>query len=269
MKIGIVSLGLIGGSLFKKLSETEHEIYAVTRNEETIKKAKKYSKNVSANYQLLKECQIVFVATPINKTLEVLDILENVVSNDCIVLDCASVKEFVIKKNRPYKFIGSHPMAGTENSGFDSSFAELFEGAKWVLTPDDDACEEDIELVEDVIALTGADTILADAKEHDEAVALISHMPLLLAQSLFNSAKDNKLALKLASSGFRDMTRLAMSNLEMAKDMREYNVQNIDTALNKLYSSIDFLKNTKDLEIFTDIKNTRKSMYSIEGKNNL
>ena len=160
-------------------------------------------------------------------------------------------------------------MAGTENSGFDSSFAELFEGAKWVLTPEDDACEEDIELVEDIIALTGADAILADAKEHDEAVALISHMPLLLAQSLFNSAKDNKLALKLASSGFRDMTRLAMSNLEMAKDMREYNQKNIDTALNKLYSSIDFLKNTKDLEIFTDIKNTRKSMYSIVGKNNL
>ena len=269
MKIGIVSLGLIGGSLFKRLSKTEHEIYAVTRNEETIKKAKKYSPNVSNDYKMLEACQIVFVATPINKTLEVLDILENIVSNDCIVLDCASVKEFVMKKERPYKFVPSHPMAGTENSGFDSSFAELFEGAKWVLTPEDDACEEDIELVEDIIALTGADAILSDAKEHDEAVALISHMPLLLAQSLFNSAKDNKLALKLASSGFRDMTRLAMSNLEMAKDMREYNQKNIDTALNKLYSSIDFLKNTKDLEIFTDIKNTRKSMYSIEGKNNL
>lgn len=269
MKIGIVSLGLIGGSLFKKLSKTEHEIYAVTRNEETIKKAKKYSQNVSSDYEILKACQIVFVATPINKTLEVLDILESVVSNDCIVLDCASVKEFVMKKERSYKFIGSHPMAGTENSGFDSSFEELFEGAKWVLTPDDETCEDDIELAEDIIALTGADAILADAKEHDEAVALISHMPLLLAQSLFNSVKDNKLALKLASSGFRDMTRLAMSNLEMAEDMRTYNAENIVLALEKLASSINFLKNTKDLEIFTDIKNTRKSMYSIEGKNNL
>ena len=154
MKIGIVSLGLIGGSLFKKLSKTEHEIFAVTRNEETIKKAKKYSINVSNDYETLKACQIVFVATPINKTLEVLDILEDVVSNDCIVLDCASVKEFVMKKERPYKFIGSHPMAGTENSGFDASFEELFEGAKWVLTPKDNALEEDIELVEDIISLT-------------------------------------------------------------------------------------------------------------------
>lgn len=269
MKIGIVSLGLIGGSLFKRLSKTEHKIYAVTRNEETIKKAKKYSINVSNNYEILKACQIVFVATPINKTIEVLDALENVLSNNCIVLDCASVKEFVMKKDRPYKFIGSHPMAGTENSGFDSSFEELFDGAKWVLTPNDKTLENDIEMVEDIIELTGAEVVIADAKEHDEAVAMISHMPLLLAQALFNSSKDNKLALKLASSGFRDMTRLAMSNLEMAKDMREYNAENIDTALNKLYSSINFLKNTKDLEIYTDIKNTRKSMYSIEGKNNL
>lgn len=267
MKIGIVSLGLIGGSLFKKLSQTEHDIYAVTRNPETIKKALKYSQNVADDYEVLKNCDIVFVASPINKTLEVLDELEKVVNKNCIVLDCASVKEFVMKKSRPYKFIGSHPMAGTENSGFDASFEKLFEGAKWVLTPDDTVQEEDIETVENIIALTGAEVIIADAKKHDEAVALISHMPLLLAQSLFNSVKDDKLALKLASSGFRDMTRLAMSNLEMAKDMREFNASNIDIALNKLYSSIEFLKTTKDSEIFTDIKSTRKSMYSMEGKN--
>ena len=269
MKIGVISLGLIGGSLFKKLCKTEHEIYAVTRNKETIEKAKEYCKNVSANYETLKACDVVFVASPINKTLEVLDKLETIVSKNCIVLDCASVKEFVMKKERPYKFIGSHPMAGTEKNGFDASFEELFIGSKWVLTPHKNTKEEDIELIEDILSLTGTDVIIANEKEHDEAVAMISHMPLLLAQSLFNSVKDNKLALKLASSGFRDMTRLAMSNLEMAKDMREFNTANIDIALNKLYSSIDFLKDTKDLEIFADIKNTRKSMYSTEGKNNL
>ena len=195
--------------------------------------------------------------------------LENIVQNNCIVLDCASVKEFVMKKERPYKFIGSHPMAGTENNGFDASFEELFKGAKWVLTPNNTTEKEDIKIAEDIISLTGAEVIITDAKAHDEAVALISHMPLLLAQSLFYSAKDNKLALKLASSGFRDMTRLAMSNLEMAEDMRTYNTENIVLALEKLASSINFLKNTKDSEIFTDIKNIRKSMYSIEGKNNL
>ncbi len=267
MKIGIVSLGLIGGSLFKRLSECSYEIYAVTRNKDTIEKAKEYSKNVSDDIQTLKDCDIVFAASPINKTIEILDKLEEVVSKDCIVLDCASVKEFVMKKERPYKFIGSHPMAGTEFRGFNASFKELFEGAKWVLTPSKNAGSKDIELVKDIIEKTGAQTIIAEAKEHDEAAALISHMPLLLAQSLFYAAKDNNLALKLASSGFRDMTRLAVSNSEMALDMQKYNGTNISASLNKLINSIEFLKNTKDLKIYTDIKDMRSKMYSEKGKN--
>lgn len=266
MKIGIVSLGLIGGSILKKLSETDIELYAVTRNAQTIKNAEKYTKNVSDDINILSKCELVFVSSPINKTLEVLDSLEGIVAKDCIVLDCASVKEFVTKKQRPYKFIGSHPMAGTEFSGFNASFKELFEGAKWVLTPENVA-DEDVETAEKIIKLLGAEPVIADAKKHDEAVALISHMPLLIAQAIFNTAKDNKLALKLASSGFRDMTRLATSNLEMAKDMREFNGQNIDKALDGLASSINFLKNTKDTEIFTDLKSKRSSMYSSEGKN--
>lgn len=267
MKIGIISLGLIGGSLFKCLSESEHEIYAVTRNIETVKEAKKYSLNVSDNLNILSVCDLVFVASPINKVLEVLDKLETVVKNNCIVLDCASVKEFVMNKKRPYKFIGSHPMAGTEFSGFDFSFKELFNEAKWVLTPSNNIKESDINQVKDIISLTGAKTIIADAKEHDEAVALISHMPLLLSQALFKAAQNNELALKLASSGFRDMTRLALSNLEMAEDMRNFNGNNIEKAIDKLLLEINFLKNTKVLEIFADIKDTRSKMYSEKGKN--
>ena len=267
MKIGIISLGLIGGSLFKCLCRTEHEIYAMTRNEETIYKAKKYTDNVSNDINILKDCDIVFVASPINKTLEVLDRLENIVKNDCIVLDCASVKEFVMKKERPYKFIGSHPMAGTEFSGFDAAFRELFEGAKWVITPSNGILESDIDVIKSVIQRTGAQCVVADAKAHDEAVALISHMPLLVAQAIFKTAKDNELALKLASSGFRDMTRLSTSNLEMATDMSMFNGENIHKALEKLLQEIKFLEKTKDAEIFTDIKNIRSGMYSSEGKN--
>lgn len=267
MKIGIISLGLIGGSLFKCLAETENEIYAVTRNTATIEKAKKYSKNISNEINILSECEVIFTASPINKTLEILDKLEKVVNKNCIVLDCSSVKEFVMKKNRSYIFIGSHPMAGTENNGFDASFKELFNGAKWVLTPDTKAKNEHLEKVKSIISITGAQTIITDAKSHDEAVALISHMPLILSQALFYTASKNELALKLASSGFRDMTRLAMSNLEMAKDMRFYNNQNIKNALSLLETHINSLINTQDNKIFEDIKQKRTNMYSKEGKN--
>ena len=266
MKIGIVSLGLIGGSVLKALYDKGHDLYAYTRNPNTIKAAKNYTKNVSDDMSVLKECEIVFVASPINKTLNVLDKLENYLSKDCIVMDCASVKEFVMKK-RPYKFIPSHPMAGTEKTGFEASFATLFNDAVWVLTPFENTPKEDIDKANYVIKLTGAKTIIADAKEHDKAVALISHLPLLVSQSLFYCVKDNELAKKLAASGFRDMTRLAMSNKEMAVDMMTFNSDNIDFAVDKLFNAMKFLKNAKDFEILAYINNIRSKMYSKEGKN--
>ena len=267
MKTGIISLGLIGGSLFKCLSRTEYDVYAMTRNKETIEKAKHWCDNVSSDINIIADCDVVFVASPINKTLEILDKLENVVKPECIVLDCASVKEFVMQKKRPYKFIGSHPMAGTEFSGYEASFKELFEGAKWVLTPSGNISDKELETARNIIKKTGAEPIVADAKEHDRAVALISHMPLLISQAVFKTASDNPLALKLASSGFRDMTRLSMSNLEMAFDMYNFNKENIDYSLKKFNEEINFLKNTKDFKIYSDIKSMRSKMYSDEGKN--
>ncbi len=267
MKIGILSLGLIGGSLLKVLSETTHEIHATTRNIDTIVAAKKYTKYVSNDIAELKCCDMVFVCSPINKTIEALDSLETIVSKECIVLDCSSVKEFVMKKKRPYNFIGSHPMAGTEFSGFENSFKELFSGAKWVLTPSADIDENIILKAEDIISITGAVPILADAAEHDEAVAMISHMPLLLSQALYESASSNKLALLLAASGFRDMTRLATSNLDMAFDMRRYNQQNIDASFYKLIHSFENLNNSTDKQKFLEIKYSRLKMYSKDGKN--
>ncbi len=267
MKIGIISLGLIGGSLFKALSDSEYEVTAVTRNKKTIQDAKKLNKNVSDDINTVSQCDIVFLACPINKTLDILEELENIVSKDCIVLDCASVKSFVMQKKRPYKFIGSHPMAGTEFNGFDASYKELFQGAKWVLTPSENITEKDLDSVKKIITKVGAQPLTLNAEEHDYAAALISHMPILIARALFRSAQDNNTALKLASSGFRDMTRLAMSNTEMADDMFDFNSKNIEKALVKFNDSLNFLKNTKDLKIYADIKNTRSNMYSREGKN--
>lgn len=267
MRIGVISLGLIGGSLFKCLAETEHEIYAVTRNLQTISEAHKLSNNVSEDINILKDCDVVFVASPINKTLEILNELNNIVKENCIVLDCASVKQFVMKQDYNFIFIGSHPMAGTEKNGYEHSFKELFEGAKWVLTPSKKATQKDILLVENIIAKTGAKVIISDAKEHDRAVALISHMPLLLSQALFKTAKNSELAMHLASSGFRDMTRLCMSNLEMAKDMREYNGKNIFSAVEELAKSLNDLISTQNLQEFVDIKENRQKMYSQDGKN--
>ena len=214
----------------------------------------------------LKDCEVVFVCSPISETLRILDELEEIVKPECVVLDVASVKEFVMKKERPYKFIGSHPMAGTAQSGFDAGFKELFEGAKWVLCPSNNIEEKDIDKAKTVIKQTGATVILADPKEHDLAVALISHAPMYVSQAIFETIKENKLAKQLASSGFRDMTRLAMSNTQMAEDMLLYNRENINFALDSLKKTCENLKENYREKI-ENIAKEREKMYSKDGKN--
>ena len=114
---------------------------------------------------------------------------------------------------------------------------------------------------------TGAVPIIADAKEHDEAVALISHLPMYISQCLFNVAKNNKLAMKLASSGFRDTTRLAMTDLTLACDMLNFNGQNIGNAQNSFVCELKNLKQNNYLEKITEINLCRRKMYNSDGKN--
>lgn len=267
MKIGIYSLGLIGGSLLKALHG--YEKIVVTRNKDTLNAAKAYACVVSADINVLSDCDLVFVCSPMNKTLAVLDSLESVVSQDTIVVDVSSLKKFVMEKKRPYKFIGSHPMAGTENSGFEHSFKELFEGAKWVITPSDSTTAEDLSKLKMVISSLWAKPIIMEAEAHDRCVALISHMPMLLAQALINSATQENEALILASSGFRDMTRLALSNTEMASDMVEMNRGYIEEALGLLSMSLVELLSDGYEEKIKQLAVLRASMYDSDGHNTL
>lgn len=268
LKIGVVGLGLIGGSIFKALCALGCEVYGISRSIHTIEKAKKYSEHVSKSLLQLKKCDIIFVCTPMNKTKVVLDKLDKILPTSAIVADVASIKGFVCDKVRPYKFIPTHPMAGTENCGFDNSYESLFQGAKWVIIPcqKGNAKAPDIKKLKDIINALGAKPVCTTAEEHDEAVALISHMPMIISQALFKTAKGNSLAMKLAASGFRDMTRLALSNEEMANDMVNLNSDNIQQALLKLYASIGSLLEKDYRTQIREIIKERQLMYG-NGKN--
>lgn len=255
-KIGIIGLGLIGGSIYKALVKQGFNVIAVSKSQDF----------ASKSLEDLSNCDLIFVCTPMNKTVEILDELENIVSDNTIVTDVCSLKQFLCTKKRPYKFIPSHPMAGTEFSGFDNSFETLFEGAKWILTPFEWTQEQYIGLLESIIKTIGAKVVLSTPKEHDEAVALISHMPMLVSQALFKTAQGNDLALKLASSGFRDMTRLALSNTEMADDMVKMNSQNIQNSILKLYASVGELLGSDYKSQIEEIKKCRQKIYQ-DGKN--
>lgn len=268
MKIGIIGLGLIGGSLFKDLRKN-YDVVAVSKSQN--------GENIYKNYDALKDRDLVFVCTPMNKTLAVLDDLENILSAETVVTDVCSLKKFVCQKQRPYNFIPSHPMAGTEHKGYENSFEGLFKGAKWIvikslfprpLREREEFVNEQSEftnsgegLLLEVINFVGAKPVFTTADEHDEAAAMISHMPMVIAQGLMLAAKDNPLALEIASSGFRDMTRLALSNEEMACDMVSMNSTNIEQAILKLYKSVGELTNGNYPEIIAEVKNIRSKMF--------
>lgn len=254
MKIGVIGLGLIGGSIFKAL-ENKYQVVGVSSSVQGV--------NISDDYNILKDCNVVFVCTPMNATLEVLDRLESILPSSTIVTDVCSLKGFVSKKAYSYKFIPSHPMAGTENSGWANSFPELFVGAKWIITPIGGEVLNEQDVLEEIIVSMGAKVLITTPGEHDKAVALVSHMPLIVAQALCKNIKDNRLAQELASSGFKDTTRLALSNTEMAKDMLELNHFNIENAISSLKENVDELLNSSEYISEAElIKNFRKNLYS-------
>lgn len=245
MKIGIIGLGLIGGSLFKSLKD--YDVIAVSNSQS--------GENIYKSYDVLKDRDVVFVCTAMNKTLKVLDELENVLPAETIVTDVCSLKQFVSEKKRPYNFIPSHPMAGTEHKGYENSFEGLFKDARWVITG-----EKNSKLIE-IIEYLGAKPVFTTHEKHDEAAAMISHMPMVIAQALMLAAKDNPLALEIASSGFRDMTRLALSNEEMACDMVSMNHKNIEQAILMLYKAVGELTNGDYPKTIAEVKAVRSKMF--------
>ncbi len=252
MKIGVIGLGLIGGSIFKKCRE-KYDVVGVSRSVK--------EDSVSNDYSTLKGCDVVFVCTPMNKTLGILDKLEEFLDSDTIVTDVCSLKEFVSHKTYKYKFIPSHPMAGTEYSGWENSFPELFKGAVWAVTPKEDTDLKDFELLKSIISSLGAEVVITTPLEHDKAVALISHAPMLVAQALCKNIENNELAQKLAASGFRDTTRLALSNTEMANDMIVMNGDNIKDVIELLNNNINKLYKGNYIKEADKIKAFRKKLY--------
>ncbi|MBR1617489.1 prephenate dehydrogenase [bacterium] len=257
-KVGIVSLGLIGGSILKGLWQ-KYEMFCYSTS--SPENAFKYTKNISNNLDILKNCDIVFVCSPISKTLEILNKLNSIVNSNCVVCDCASVKGDLINQNFNYNFILSHPMAGKETSGFDEAEKDLFYKAKWLF-------EKENPLLLRLISDLGAIPLKIDMKEHDFMCAQISHLPTILACALFNCTENS--SKKLASSGFRDMTRLASTNSTLSFDMLKYNKKNILLAFDNLIKEFDNLKKLNDSEkinLLQNIASKRARMYDDNGKN--
>jgi len=252
MKIGIVGLGLIGGSLGLKLQSLNHTIYGIANNELNKIKAKErnLANFVSCDLSLLRNCELIFLALPIKDLISPSDRLLASIPRETIVTDVASIKEPIVNKWEKLHplFIGSHPMAGTEKKGVDSGFESLFKNAKWIITPTQNSDLNAFKNISKIIKSMNCEICQASPKEHDEAVSLISHLPIFLASALIETThtKNNQslleLAQKLAATGFADTSRVGSGNEQLGLDLAMNNQINILNAIKNFKNNLNTLE---------------------------
>ena len=276
MNIGIVGLGLIGGSLGLKLQKLNHTIYGVTNNNFNEKKAieRKLANFISSDLSILNKCSIIILALPIKDLINPSNELIRAIPKDAIVTDVGSIKEPIIKtweKIHPF-FIGSHPMAGTEHKGVNSGFESLLDNAKWVITPTSKTDLAAINKLSNLITSMKCEIFKASPKEHDEAVSLISHLPIFVASSLIKTANQERnkglleLTQVLAATGFSDTTRVGISNPNLSLDLA------INNQINILNAIRGFKNNINEIETLIENRNwellSKKLNQAIEARSN-
>jgi prephenate dehydrogenase len=190
---------------------------------------------------------LIYLAMPVGQIIEFLRVRGRQVKPGAVVTDAGSTKLEVCRAAlaRPrteWRFVGGHPVAGSHRSGPAHACADLFAGAPYVLTSIEDGSEHDaLAALEETFALLGARVRVMTAREHDRALALVSHLPQLVAGALAATvaARPDAVALKsLSGAGFRDMTRLAASPWGMWRDILATNPSEIADALDALLAQL-------------------------------
>ncbi len=280
-KIGIIGLGLIGGSIAKCLREkTSCDIVAMSRSEQSLIDAKEngdireYSLD---DISIFEDRDIVFVCTSVDKIPAYVERLIPVIGKDCIITDVGSTKEVIYNEMLKFdniNFIGGHPMAGSEKTGYRAAKAHLFENAYYILTPGKNVTEDMLESMIDIVKTLGAIPLVLSPEYHDRIVAAISHVPHIIAAALVNTVKElddeNRYMHSLAAGGFKDITRIASSSPEVWSGICEDNREKIIDVLGKFRSILSdiegLLKTERDpygfFEEARDYRNTFNSRRS-------
>lgn len=253
MKIGIVGLGLIGGSIGLDLRSRGFYVTGVSSREQTCLRAiaRGAADEAGRDLSLLAAVDLVFVCTPLGSIESIVRELIPHLSPAAIVTDVGSVKTPVVRALSALwpNFVGGHPMAGTASSGIEAAVADLFAGKPYVVTPTAATPEAAVEKVEEIARLLGAQVYRCGPEEHDRAVAWISHLPLVASANLVAACAQEgdrniaDLARNLASSGFRDTSRVGGGNPELGVMVAKYNREELVRSLSIYRDSLDeFIK---------------------------
>lgn len=279
-KIGFIGLGLIGGSIAKRLKILHKDITIIATAGHTSTIETAYEQGLIENpapcsIDDFYDCDYIFLCTPVQKNMEYLRQLNGHVSSRCIITDVGSVKTDIHREvtalGLERQFIGGHPMAGSEKTGLANAKESLLENAYYIITPT--ACSDETAIADfrNLVASLGAIPLILDYEFHDYATAAISHLPHVIAYSLVNLVREcddeHETMKTIAAGGFKDITRIASSSPVMWENICLSNQQQIlkliDSFMEKLAQTradIAHANGSALLDTFTTAKDYRDSI---------
>ena len=256
LTIGFVGLGLIGGSMAKALKRVhpEYKIIAYNRTKSSLDDAVSdgvVDLAVNAIDAAFSECDYIFLCTPVELNSMFLGKLKPIIKKGAIITDVGSVKGYIHNSVKELDmedcFIGGHPMAGSEKTGYANANPYLLENAYYAITPTEKSTSQNIEAYTALVKSMGAIPIIIDYDKHDYSVAGISHLPHVVASSLVNFVKhadtDEETMKMLAAGGFKDITRIASSSPVMWQQICLTNGEKICALIDEFKNHLDDFKN--------------------------
>ena len=232
-RLCVIGVGLIGGSVARALREANgvQQVVGAGRDAAHLERAKQLGVIDDYDTDLAtaaKDADLILIATPLGATQAVLQAIKPSITARTIISDVGSAKECVLEQAKavfgelPPKLVPGHPIAGTEKSGVEASFAELFQDRRVILSPHATTDKTALETVRQMWQACGASVIEMQAHHHDEVLAATSHLPHMLAYALVDTLArmdDSREIFEFAAGGFRDFTRIASSDPAMWHDI--------------------------------------------------
>ena len=276
-KVCIIGLGLIGGSigLAIKRSNISNQITGYARSNSTLERAIELGLVDSVKDNLkdaVNNSDLVILATPLSTFRELVEEMSPFLKKGCIITVTGSAKLTVIEDLKDIlpngvEFVPGHPIAGTEESGPDAGFAELFDNRWCILTPTEDNSSNAVDLVKGFWESIGSKVEIMDPMHHDKVLAITSHIPHLIAFNIVGTANNlanvtEKEVVKYSAGGFRDFTRIAASDPKMWSDIFTYNSDAVLEMLDLFSNDLAKLKAAvikKDSDLlFSNFEKTRE-----------
>ena len=282
MKITVIGLGLIGGSLAKDLRKNKFatELIGIDKNKENAQKAIEIGlvDRIESLEKGVKNSDLVIVAVPVDAELKILPLVLDSIDDNTTVIDMGSTKKVIVEsiKNHPKRknFVAAHPMSGTENSGPLAAIEDLFRGKITILCDQEDSGPQHVALSEKMFQTLGMDVAYMSADEQDHSTAFVSHLPHAAAYALANAVQDKEdrnIIFDLASGGFRSTVRLAKSSHTMwhpiFQQNRDYVVESLSVYIKHLQEFHDCLKNSEFDKLKELILNANTIRNILDGEN--